>query len=192
MADGRMVSARASALAGPAVTGKTTLMEALLYRAQAIHRQGSVQDHTAVGDSSPEAKARGQSIELNIASFNFMDDRYSIIDCPGSVEFAADADPALLACDQVICVVDPQPEKAILLQPLMKQLEQAGVPHAIFVNKIAQAHGRLRDLLVALQGVSGRPVVARQLPIFDGEHVKGFVDLALERAFEYHPGKPSE
>jgi elongation factor G len=191
MAEGRTAAARAIALAGPAGTGKTTLMEALLFRAGAIARQGSVQDHTAVGDATPEAKARGQSVELNLASFSFMDDRYSIIDCPGSVEFAADADAALLACDQVICVVDPQPEKAILLQPLMKQLEAAGTPHAIFVNKIDQAHGRLRDLLVALQGVSGRPVVARQLPIFDGEHVKGYVDLALERAFEYRPGQQS-
>ena len=192
MADARTAAARAIALAGPAGTGKTTLMEALLHRAGATARQGSVQDHTAVGDSSAEARARGQSTELNIASFAFMDDRYAIIDCPGSVEFAADADHALQACDLVIAVVDPQPEKAVLLQPLMKRLEQAGVPHAIFVNKIDQAHGRLRDLLVALQSVSGRPVVARQLPIWEDEHVKGFVDLALERAFEYRPGHPSE
>ena len=95
MAEGRTAAARAIALAGPAGTGKTTLMEALLYRAGAIPRQGSVQDHSALGDSSPEAKARGQSVELNVASFAFMDDRYSIIDCPGSVEFCADADAAL-------------------------------------------------------------------------------------------------
>jgi elongation factor G len=191
MADARTAAARAIALAGPAGTGKTTLMEALLHRAGAISRQGSVADHTAVGDSSPEARARGQSTELSVASFTFMDDRYALLDCPGSVEFAADADQAMQACDLVIAVVDPQPEKAVLLQPLMKRLEQGGVPHAIFVNKIDQAHGRLRDLLVALQGVSGRPVVARQLPIWEDEHVKGFVDLALERAFEYRPGKQS-
>lgn len=191
MADARTAAARAIALAGPAGTGKTTLMEALLHRAGAVTRQGAVADHTSIGDASAEARTRGQSTELNLASFSFMDDRYAIIDCPGSVEFAADGDQALLACDLVVAVVDPQPDKAVLLQPLMKRLEQTATPHAIFVNKIDQAHGRLRDLLVALQSVSGRPVVARQLPIWEDEHVKGYVDLALERAFEYRPGAQS-
>ena len=68
-------------------------------------------------------------------------------------------------------------------------LDELGIPHLIFVNRIDQAHGRIRDLLSALQPMSVSPLIARQIPIRDGEKVTGFVDLALERAFHYRPGQ---
>jgi elongation factor G len=189
---GKAKGARAIALVGPNGSGKTTLLEALLYAAGATDRQGSVENGSSVGDASAEARAHGQSVELNVGSFSFMDDRYAVIDVPGSVEFAADADHALPAMDLALVVTDPEPAKAALLQPVLKDLERLGVPHAIFVNKIDQAHGRVRDLLEALQPASSVPLVARQIPIWKDDHVSGFVDLALERAFLYRAGKPSE
>jgi elongation factor G len=62
----------------------------------------------------------------------------------------------------------------------------------LFVNRIDQAHGRIRDLLSALEPMSVSPLIARQVPIWDGEKVTGFIDLALERAFKYRPGQKSE
>ena len=64
-------------------------------------------------------------------------------------------------------------------------LDELGIPHLIFVNRIDQARGRIRDLLTALQPMSVSPLIARQIPIRDGEKVTGFVDLALERAYHY-------
>lgn len=177
---------RAIALVGPAGSGKTTLLEALVAAAGGGERPG------ALGDLSPEAKARGQSVELNLAGFEFMDDRYALIDCPGSVEFACDGDAALPAVDLALVVIDPDPARAVQLQPVLKQIETLGVPHVVFVNKIDQARGNIQDLIAALQPVSRLPLVARQIPIARGEQVAGFVDLALERAFVYRPGKPSE
>jgi elongation factor G len=80
----------------------------------------------------------------------------------------------------------------VLLQPFLKAVEDLKIPHAIFINKIDQARGRIRDLLEVLQPVSTLPLVARQVPIWKDDHVSGFVDLALERAFLYQPGKPSQ
>jgi len=187
---GRAAGARAIALVGPNGTGKTALMEALLFAAGAIPRQG--EHGSTVGDASPEARAHGRSIEINVADFEFMDDRYAIIDTPGSVEFFADADHALLAADLALVVIDPDPDKGVLLQPILKELERVGVPRAVFVNKIDQAHGKIRDLLTALQPSSSTPLVARQIPIWKDDRATGFVDLALERAFLYRQGQPSE
>ncbi|HRD45149.1 MAG TPA: elongation factor G [Caulobacter sp.] len=183
---------RAIALVGPNGAGKTTLFEALLHAAGATERQGVVGQSGSIGDASPEAKAAGQSVEMNLANFEFMGDRYALIDAPGSVEFRADADFALPAVDLAVVVIDPDPDKAILVQPWLRELERLGVPRAIFVNKIDQACGHVDELLQALAPVSGAPLVARQLPIWKDEHVAGFIDLALERAFVYRPGKPSE
>ena len=182
---------RTLALVGPTGAGKTTLLESMLLAVGAIDRRvGSVEKQ--VGDSSPEAKVRGHSVELNLANFEFMGERFAVIDCPGSVEFSAEADAALAAVDLALIVAEPEPAKAALLQPALQDLERLGVPRALFVNKMDQARGPIDDLLSALAPVSAHPLVARQLPILTGEKVTGFVDLALERAFIYRNGQPSE
>ncbi len=188
----RRVGTRIIALVGPGGAGKTTLAEALLFATGATDRQGSVDSGTSVGDASPEARARRGSTELNLMHFDFLGDKFALLDCPGSVGFAADGCMALPAADLAIVVVDPDPARAPLAEPALRQLETLGVPHLIFVNKIDQARGRIRDLLEALQPMSTSPLIARQIPIREGERITGFVDLALERAFLYRPGKASE
>src|SRR3546814_82355 len=75
---------------------------------------------------------------------------------------------------------------------MLRQLEAMHIPHALFVNRIDQARGSIRELLEALQPMSSAALVARQLPIREGDRITGFVDLALERAFHYRPGQSSE
>jgi elongation factor G len=189
---GRSEGTRAIALVGPGGAGKTSLAEALLFAAGAIDRQGSVDAGTTVGDSSPEARARAGSTEINLTHFDFLGDRFVLVDAPGSVGFSADGALAVAAADLAVVVVDPDTDRAILAEPALRQLEALGVPHLIFVNKIDQARGGIRDLLEALQPMSSSPLVARQIPIRAGEKITGFVDLGLERAFRYVPGKASE
>jgi elongation factor G len=189
---GRSVGTRTIALVGPGGAGKTSLAEALLFAADAVDRQGSVDAGTSVGDSSAEARSRGGSTELNLMHFDFLGDRFALVDCPGSVGFSADGALAIAAADLAIVVVDPEADRTLLAEPALRQLEALGVPHLIFVNKIDQARGSIRSLLEALQPMSSSPLVARQIPIREGEKITGFVDLALERAFHYRPGKPSE
>src|SRR3569623_3782732 len=138
-------SVRALALAGPTSSGKTTLMEALLQATGAVSRTGG----EMVGDASPEARARGHSVELNLAGFDFMGDHYQVVDCPGSLEFCADVDRALPAIDLAVVVAEPDPAKAALLQPTLRELERLGVPRALFINKIDHARGSLADQLTA-------------------------------------------
>ncbi len=181
---------RALALVGPTGGGKTTLMEAMLLAAGAIERRAPGQ--LVVGDASPEAKARGHSVELNLAGFDFLGDRYAVVDAPGAVELASEADAALPAVDLAVIVAEPDAAKAGLLQPTFRALETLGIPRALFINKMDQARGPVDALLAALAPVSAAPLVARQLPIVADETVTGFVDLALERAYVYRPGQASE
>ncbi len=169
---------RAIAVVGPTGAGKTALTQALA--------------SAASGGSGAVPTAAGQSTETVFTAIDFMGDHYALIDTPGSVDFLADADYAIPAADLAIVVADPDPDKAVLLQPFLRTLEELKVPHALFINKIDQARGRIRELLEALQPVSGLPLVARQIPIWDNEKVTGFVDLALERAYHYENGKPSK
>jgi elongation factor G len=183
---------RVIALVGPAGAGKTSLAEAMLFAAGTIDRLGSTANGSSIGDSSPEARQRGGSTEINLLNFDYLGDSFAVLDCPGSVGFAADGARALAIADVAIVVVDPDPARAPHAAPALRALDELGIPHLIFVNRIDQAHGRVRDLLSALQPMSVSPLIARQVPIWDGEKVSGFVDLALERAFKYRAGKESE
>jgi elongation factor G len=169
---------RAIAVVGPTGAGKTALIQALA--------------SAASGGSGAVPNAAGQSTETQFTAIDFMGDHYALIDAPGAVDFQADADFALPAADFAIVVADSDPDKAVLLQPFLKAIEDFKIPHAIFINKIDQARGRIRDLLEALQPVAATPLVARQIPIWKDDQVSGFVDLALERAFLYQTGKPSK
>ena len=183
---------RVIALVGPAGAGKTSLAEAMLFAAGATDRLGSTANGSSIGDSSPESRQRGGSTELNLYNFDYLGDQFAILDVPGSIGFAADGARALAIADVAIVVVDPDPARAPLAAPALRALDELGIPHLIFVNRIDQAHGRVRDLLSAIQPMSVSPLIARQVPIWDGEKVSGFVDLALERAFKYRPGQESE
>jgi elongation factor G len=183
---------RVIALVGPAGAGKTSLAEAMLFAAGATDRLGSTANGSSIGDSSPESRQRGGSTELNLYNFEYLGDEFALVDVPGSVGFSADGARALAIADVAIVVVDPDPARAPLAAPALRALDELGIPHLIFVNRIDQAHGRIRDLLTALQPMSVSPLIARQIPIWDGEKVSGFVDLALEYAFKYRAGKESE
>jgi elongation factor G len=183
---------RCIALVGPFQSGKTTLLEAILARTGAIRNPGSVDAGTSVGDSSPEARHHKMGVGLTAASTTFMGDSYTFIDCPGSVEFAHDMRAALPAVDAAVVVCEADEKKLPQLQIILRELEDLGIPRFLFLNKIDRANKRIRETLSTLQPASRVPLVLRQIPIWNGELIEGFVDLALERAFVYREHKPSE
>ncbi len=152
---------RCAVLVGPYTSGKTTLLEALLFATGAIRRKGSVNEGSTVGDGSPEARARQMGVEPNIAHAEYLGEQWSFIDCPGSVELSQDSRNALMAADVAILVAEPEPDRAITLMPTLKFLETYQIPHMIFVNKMDRVSVRVRDLLESLQAISPRPLLLR-------------------------------
>ncbi|QHO71736.1 elongation factor G [Bradyrhizobium sp. CCBAU 051011] len=183
---------RCIALVGPFQSGKTTLLEAILARTGAIKNAGSVDAGTSVGDASPEARHHKMGVGLSAATTTFMGDSYTFIDCPGSIEFAQDMRAALPAVDAAVVVCEADEKKLPQLQIILRELEDLGIPRFLFLNKIDRANKRIRETLATLQPASRVPLVLRQIPIWKGDLIEGFVDLALERAFVYREHKPSE
>src|SRR5499427_7654898 len=170
------------ALVGPFQSGKTTLLEAILARTGAIQRQGTVEAGSTVGDASKEARDHRLSVELSVASTDFMGDTYTFVDCPGSVEFIHDMRTALPAVDAAVVVCEMDDKKVPQLQLILRELEDNKVPRFVFLNKIDKADTRVTDVLKMLQSASRVPLLLRQIPIRKDDAVVGFVDLALERA----------
>ena len=183
---------RCIALVGPFQGGKTTLLEAILARTNTIQRQGTVDAGTTVGDASKEARHHKMSVEVSVATANFMGDDYTFIDCPGSVEFVHEMRAVLPAVDAAVVVCEADDRKVAQLQLILRELEELKIPRVLFLNKIDKADQRVRETLALLQPASRVPLLLRQIPIWKNDIITGFVDLALERAFVYKEHVPSE
>lgn len=184
---------RCAALVGAHGSGKTTLFEALLHTAGATDRRGTQKDRNTVGDSAPEARARGISTEMSVAACRFMEEDWALIDCPGSVELLSDTRAALMVADVAVVVCDPFPERALAVSPLLKFLDDRRIPHMIFINRMDAPEAHVRATFHALQGLSDRPLALREIPMRDASGaVTGMIDLVSERAWRWNPQKPSD
>ncbi len=173
-------SPRSVALVGPYGSGKSTLFEALLDAAGAPVKRPA------------DPRNRPMTTETRLGHGSFLGDEWSILDCPGSIEFAQEARAALAMVDVAVVVVEPNVAKAATVAPLLKALREENVPHMVFVNKIDTLDSSIADTLSALQAHASCPLVLRQVPIFEGEAVSGYVDLMSERAYRYRKGQASE
>ena len=176
----------------PVFVGQDELLEALLFASGSTSRRGSVRDGNSVGDHVPEARARQMSTEINVANATFLDDPWTILDCPGSVELLYEAQQAMLVADIVVVVCEPEVDRAITVSALLRFLARHDIPHMLFINKLDAANARVRDVLAALQSVSDRPLVLRQVPLTTETGISGYVDLVSERAYRYRPGQASD
>ncbi|WP_448598418.1 elongation factor G [Thermoleptolyngbya sp.] len=183
---------RTVAIVGPYLSGKTTLLESLLFVTGAISRKGSVNDKNTVGDASPEARDRQMTVEINAASTQQGGILFTFLDCPGSVEFAQETYNALIGADAAVVVCEPDSARVLTLAPLFQFLDDWKIPHLVFINKMDRANDSFADILNALKQVSSRPLVLHQYPIGQGEHLQGFIDLVTEQAYHYHPGAPAD
>ncbi len=164
---------RTIAVIGASNTGKSTLLDRMC----------------ALEGGQPQPAA-GPG-EARVVRFEHLGDTWQAIDTPGSIEFLHLTRDALLAADVAVICVAPEPSGAVLAAPYIRAVEAAGTPALMLINRIDEATGRVRDVVAALQDYATHPIVLRQIPIRDGEHITGAVDLVSERAWSYQEGAPS-
>ncbi len=166
---------RSVAIVGPYGSGKSTLFDALFAAAGGPARRGA----------APRGGTR-------IGACRFLGEAWSLIDCPGSVEWAHEAEAALAIADIAVVVCDPDPARALTVAPLLRRLDALGLPCLVFVNRIDTLTGLVRDTMAALQDLTRRKLVLREVPMRDGDVVTGYVDVVSERAYRYRRGAASE
>ncbi len=117
------------AIVGHYLSGKSTLLESLLFVTGAISRKGNVKDGNTVGDSANEARARRMSVEVSVANTEYENTSFTFIDCPGSIEFAQETYNALMGVDAAIVLCEPIRDRVLTLAPLFKFLDDWEIPH---------------------------------------------------------------
>jgi elongation factor G len=173
------------ALVGHRGSGKTSLMEALLFEAGATNRLGSVADGSTVSDSDPDEKARGMSISASLASFEWRGAKVNLIDTPGEPSFVADALGAVRVCESAVFVVNAVMGVEVGTQRLWERAAELGVARLVYVNMLDRERADFFRTLESLKAAFGPHVVATEIPIGAEHEIRGLVDLVDMKAYEY-------
>jgi len=175
-------------LVGPPGSGKTSLAEAMLYRAGALPRVGRVEDGSTVCDHEPEEKEAGHSLTTALATLEWHDHKVNLLDTPGTFDFAGEAVGAMAAADLAVFVVDASSGLDHATVDLWRQASDRGLPRLVFVNKLDREHTDFEAVLAELQAAFGTGVAPLEIPIGAAESFHGIADLLTDTAWIYDSG----
>ena len=175
-------------LVGHADSGKTSLAEALLFRAGVITRPGTIEKGSTVLDHDPEEHARQQSITLGLASFDWNGPRINLIDTPGDADFRGAALLGMAAADLAVFVIDGVAGVQSQDEVLWRHAAELGLPRMIFVNKLDRERSSFDRTLAQVRAVFGSHADPTELPIGEESSFHGVTDLLTHDAFVYDSG----
>jgi elongation factor G len=171
------------AVVGHRGTGKTSLVEALLFQAGATTRLGSVEQESTVSDWEDEEHRRQMSLQAGLCHLEWQGRKVNLIDAPGDVGFQADAIAALRVVEGAIVVVNAVAGVEVQTARLWSRAEELGLSRVLFVNMLDRERA---DFFAALEGIRSQlsdRCVAVQLPIGHEHELKGVVDLFHMKAY---------
>jgi elongation factor G len=182
------------AVVGPAGAGKTTLLEALLVRAGAVTRAGSVTDGTTVLDTDEVEIARQHSVAVAVAAVEHDDAKLNLVDTPGAPDFIGELRAGLRAADSALFVVSAVGGLDARTTQLWEECAAAGVPRALVVSQLDRPRADFDETVALCQRLLGEGVHPLMLPLHgdDGHEVVGVLDLLRQRVTDWSGGEPEE
>ncbi len=173
------------ALAGHNGSGKTSLAEAILYKAGASDRLGKTVDGTTVCDYDPEEIKRKISIGTSLASFEYNDYKINLLDTPGLFDFAAEMIEGIRAADTVLITVSAKSGVKVGARKAYDEAVKQGKSKMIAVTKIDDKDANFFNVLTELKTVFGPSVCPVIVPVISGGQIVSFVNLIEMKCYKY-------
>lgn len=172
MATHRDIAARRTvALVGPSAAGKTSLAEALLWKAGAVGAPGSVEKGSTVSDHDPLEKRSLRSLNASLMHFEHRGITTHLIDTPGAPDFLGQSLPALEAVETAAIVINAGAGIEPMAVRMMEWAAQRERDRIIVVNKIDAPGANLEALVEQIQAAFGKECLPVNLPSQKGERV---------------------
>lgn len=164
-------------LVGHNASGKTLLSEALLAKAGAIKRRGSIAEKSTVSDYDPDEKERGNSLDASCLNLTHKDRRINLIDTPGMPDFIAGVMEGLAAVECALLTVNAATGIEVMTRKIWGLIEARSLPRMIVVTKMDHERAKFDDTVKQLREIFGASVTPLFLPIGEGAGFKGVVNL---------------
>ncbi|WP_319477002.1 elongation factor G [Marispirochaeta aestuarii] len=176
------------ALVGHGSTGKTTLLEQLLFNSGVIDRAEPVESGKTVSDYTEEELARGISIHTTLSSCTWNDHQVNLLDTPGSSDFIGEVVAAFRCAESALMVVDGRDGVQIETIKLWRRLDQRNKPRFCFINRLDRDRADFEHVFNDLKEKFKMTFVPVTIPMMDGGEYKGIINLIENKAYMMHDG----
>lgn len=173
------------ALAGHNGSGKTSLAEALLYKAGASDRLGKTADGTTVCDYDPEEIKRAVSISTSLAAFNYNNMKINLLDTPGLFDFAAEMIEGIRAADTVMITVSAKSGVKTGTRKAYDEAIKQGKSKMFVITKTDDRDANFFNVLTELKTVFGPTVCPVVVPVISNGQIVSYVNLIEMKAYKY-------
>lgn len=189
---GKIKKIRNVALAGHGGAGKTSLAEAMLYKAGAITRFGKVEEGNTSMDFQPEEVKKQQSISSSFNKYLWKKYSTALMDTPGDQNFFSSSKTCLPAADSVILVIDGVNGPSAMTEEAASCVAQYHQPAILFINKLDRERSDFHAAVEASRTSLKLKTIICHLPIGKEDDFKGVVDLMSGKAHVYNDEGKSE
>ena len=178
------------AIVGQTGSGKSSVVEAIHHCIQKTGRIGRIEDGNTISDFEPEEIKHRHSVSLSVVSLEHRGYKINLLDTPGSLDFAAEVQAGLYACDLALFVIsanEPLNPDSVRIWRSVKQLKR---PTMFFINKLDKENSDFSATLDQLRELFGPGISPIELPLGQADSFKGLIDLFDETAFIYRDEAP--
>ena len=181
------------ALAGHSGSGKTSLTEALLFKAGASDRLGKISEGNTVSDYDPEEVKRQVSVSTSIAPFAWGSIKVNLIDTPGLFDYAGELAQGVRAAESLLITVSGKSGVDVGTEKAYKMAKDAGKATMFFVSKLDADHADFYKVFEELKATFGPTVCPIVVPYVEERQVKSYINLIDMKAYSYDDkGEPHE
>ena len=172
--------------------GKTSLSEAMLYNTGVLDRLGKVTEGNTLTDYDAEEIKRKVSISTALAPCEWNGNKLNIIDTPGYFDFVGGVMEGIRVADAAVIVVSGKSGVSVGTEKAWQYAEQRKLPKIVFVNKMDEENANFYAALDQLREKFGKTIAPFQVPIREGEHFVGFVNVVDMKARKFDGKKMTD
>jgi elongation factor G len=177
------------AVVGHRGTGKTSLVEAMLFQAGATNRLGTIEQGTTISDFEEDEQRRAMSIAASLCHLEWQGRKINLIDTPGEPSFQGDAIAALMVVEGALFVVNGVMGVEVQTGRLWQRADTLGLARVLFVNMLDRERADFFRTLDAITNQLSSKAVAVHLPIGVEHELSGIVDLLHMTAYSSPEGE---
>jgi elongation factor G len=185
-------SIRNIALIGHGSSGKTTLVEALLFLSKATSRRGKVEEGNTTTDFDDEERRRQISLSMAIAPIEWKQVKINLLDTPGYTDFVGEVRSALRAAELALAVIDAAAGVEVGTELTWGYAKDEGVPRAALINKMDRENADFEKVLASLGETLDAQFLTLMLPIGAQDQFRGVVNVLERKAYMGPNAEPAE
>src|SRR5262245_47706773 len=170
--------------------GKTTTTERILFFSGSKHKVGDVDEGNTTTDFDPLEKAKGITINSAAVAIDWGDNRISIIDTPGHVDFTAEVERSLRVLDGGVCVFCAVGGVEVQSETVWFQANKHNVPRIAFINKLDRTGADFYDCIEQMKAKLGCVPAICTIPAGQSTEFEGIIDLVRMKLVLKDPNDP--